>query len=72
MGQADYSVFNKWKQVWEAGFLDTKHWSIYKVQNHLNVLRDRQLHWENNVPDYLVIFKSWLPLDNFDNAKWIQ
>jgi len=24
MGQANYSVFNKWKKVWMAGFLEKK------------------------------------------------
>jgi len=28
MGQANYSVFNKWKKVWVAGFLEKKHRSI--------------------------------------------
>jgi len=35
MGQAKYSVFNKWKKVWVAGSLETKYRAIIRGQNHL-------------------------------------
>ena len=35
MGQANYSAFNKWKKIWEAGFWEKKHRSIIRGQNHL-------------------------------------
>jgi len=72
MGQANYSAFNKWKKVWVAGFLEKKHQSIIEAQNRLKQLRDGPLHWEMAVADFLETFESWLPLDNFDNAKWIR
>jgi len=72
MGQANYSVFNEWKKVWVAGFLETKHWSIIRGKNQLKQLRDGPLHWETAVADYLETFESWLPLDNFDYAEWIR
>ena len=72
MGQANHSAFNKWKKVWVAGFLEKKHRSIIWGQNRLKQLRDGALHWEMAVADLLKTFESWLPLDNFDNAKWIR
>jgi len=33
MRQANNSVFNKWKKVWVAGFLEKKHRSIIRGQN---------------------------------------
>jgi len=35
LGQANYSVFNKWKKVSVAGFLEKKHQSSIRGQNHL-------------------------------------
>jgi hypothetical protein len=32
MGQPNFSVFNKWKKVWVAGFLEKKHRSIIPGQ----------------------------------------
>jgi len=72
MGQANYSVFNKWKKVWVAGFLEKKHRSIIRGQNRVKQLRDGPLHWETAVADFWETFQSWLPLDNFDNAEWIR
>ena len=71
MGQANYSLFNQWKKVWVAGFLEKKHRSIIRGQNRLKQVRDRPLHWETAVADSLDTFKVWLPLDNFNNAEWI-
>jgi len=34
MGQPNFSTFNKWKKVWVAGFLEKKHRSINRGQNH--------------------------------------
>jgi len=30
------------------------------------------LCWEMAVPDFLETFETWLPLEKFDNAKWIR
>jgi len=72
MGQANYSAFNKWKKVWVAGFLEKKHLSIIRGQNRLKQVRNGPLRWEMLVTDFLETFKTWLPLDNFDNAEWIR
>jgi len=72
MGQANYSAFNKWKKVWEAGFLEKKYLSIIWGQNRLNRLRDGPLHWEMAVADFLETFERWLLVDNCDIAKWIR
>jgi len=71
MVQPNFSAFNKWKKVWVAGFLEKKHRSIIRGQNRLKQLRDEPLHWERAVADFLETFETWLPLENFDNAKWI-
>jgi len=54
-----------------AGFLDKKLWSIIQGQNCLKQLRDRPLHWETVVADFLATFQSSLQLVNFNNAKQI-
>lgn len=72
MGQANYSVCNKWKKVWVTWILEKKHWSIMWGQNHFKQLRNGPLPWETVVTDVLETFGSWLRLDNFDNAKWIR
>jgi len=71
MGQPNFSAFNKWKQLWLAGFLEKKHWSIIWWRNRLNQLLDEPLHWEMAVADFLGTFGTWLPLDNFDHAECI-
>jgi len=55
-----------------AGFLEKKHRSIIPGQKHLKQMRDGPLHGETAVADCLETFKTWLPLENFDNAKWIR
>jgi hypothetical protein len=35
MGQPNFSAFNKWKNVWVAGFHEKKHRSIIRGQNRL-------------------------------------
>jgi len=72
MGQGNYSVSNKRKKVWVVGFLEMKHPSIIRGQIHLTQLWDGPLHRETAVADYLVSFKDGLPLDDFNNAKWIR
>jgi len=72
MGQPNFSAFNKWKKVWVAGFLKKKHRSIIRQQNRLTQSRDGLLHWETTVADFLETFETWLPWENFDNAKWIR
>jgi len=72
MGQPNFSMFNKRKKVLVAGFLKKKHWSIIPGQNRLNQLRDGPLHWETADADCLETFKTWLPLEQFDDAEWIR
>jgi len=72
MGQPNFSMFNKWKKVWVAGFLEKKHQSIILGQNCLKQLRDGPLRWETAVADFLETFETWLPLEHFDNAEWIR
>jgi hypothetical protein len=69
MRQPNFSTFNKWEKVWVAGFLEKKHRSIIWGQNRLKPLRDGPLHGETVVADFLETFETWLPLENFDNAK---
>jgi len=69
MGQPNFSAFNKWKKVWVAGFLEKKHRSTIPGQNRLKQLRDGPLRWVMAVADFLDTFETWLPLENFDNAK---
>jgi len=71
MGQANYSAFINWIKVRVAGFLEKNHQSIIWGQNCFNQLRDGPLHWKRVVADFLETFESWLPLDNFNNARWI-
>jgi hypothetical protein len=72
MGQPSFSTFNKWKNVWVAGFLEKMHRSIIRGQNRLKQVRDGPLHGEMAVADVLVTFETWLPLDNLDNAELIR
>jgi hypothetical protein len=72
MGQHSFSTSNKWKNVWVAGLLQKKHRSIIRGQNLLKQLRDGPLHWETAVADFVETFKTWLPLENFDNAEWFR
>ena len=69
--QPNFSVFNKWKKVWVAGFLEKKHRSIIPGRSHFEKLRDRHLHWETAVPDIVDGFETWLPLKNVGTAKRI-
>jgi len=71
MGQANYSVFNKWKKAWMAGFHEKKHRASIRGQNRLKQVCDGPLHREAGVADCLETFKTWLLLDNFNNAEWI-
>jgi len=71
MGQPNFSALNKWKQVWLAGFLQKMHRYCVPGQNYPKQLPDGPLHWETGVADCSVTFKTWLPLENFDNAEWI-
>ena len=71
MGQPNFSAFNMWKKVWVARFLEKKHRSTIWGQYCLKQLRHRPLHWEMPVADIMGTFESWLPLENFNNAKWI-
>jgi hypothetical protein len=72
MGQSNFSMFNKWKKVWVAGFVEKKHRSDIRGQNRLKKLGDRPLHWKTAVADFLETIVTWLPLENFDNAEWIR
>jgi len=69
---ANYWAYNKWKKVWVAAFLEKKHQSTIRGPKRLKQLNDGHLHWKTAVADSLEIFEDWLPLDNFDNAKWIR
>jgi len=69
MGQANYSVFNKWKKVWVAGFLEMKHWFMIRWRNRSKQVRDGPLHRESVVADFLATFQNWLLLVNVDNAE---
>jgi len=71
MGQPNFSTFNKWKKIWVAGLLERKRRSIVPGQKRLKQLRDGSLHWEMVVADILETFGTWLPVENFDNAKCI-
>ena len=72
MGQANCSMLNKWRKGWGAEFLEKWHRSIIWGQNRLKQLRDGPLHWETAVAEFLETFETCLPLDNFDNSKWIR
>jgi len=72
MRQPNFSACNKWKKVWVAQFLEKKHRSIIRGQNHPKQLRDGPLHRETAVAEFLETFETWLPLENFNNAQWIR
>ena len=72
MGQPNFSAFNKWKKVWVAGFREKKYRFFILGQNRLKQMRNGPLLWETAVADFLETFKTWLPLENFDNAEWIR
>jgi hypothetical protein len=72
MGQPNFSAFNQWKKVLVAGILETKHRSIIPEQNSLKQMQNGPLLREMAVADFLETFETWLPLENFDNAEWIQ
>jgi hypothetical protein len=55
-----------------AGFLENKYQPIIRGQNHLKQLGDEPLHWETAVADVWDAFKTWLCLENLDNAEWIR
>jgi hypothetical protein len=35
LGQPNLSAFNKWNEVWVAGFGDKKHWPMFRKRNRL-------------------------------------
>jgi hypothetical protein len=70
MGQPNYSAFYKGKKVWVGGFLELKHLSIIQWQNGLKQVQAGPLQWDTAAADCSVTFETWLPLDNFANAKW--
>lgn len=70
--QPNYSVSNKWKNIWLDVFLEYNLWVIIQMQIHLEQLRDGPLLWETVVASLLVTFKNWLQLEEFDNVDWIQ
>jgi len=72
MGQANYSIFHKWKKVQVAGLMEKHHWSIIQGQKLLQQLRDQPLHREAAVADFLNTVVKWLLLENFNNAIWIR
>jgi hypothetical protein len=72
MGQLNFSAVNKWKKVWVAGCLEKKDRYMIWGQNCLKPQRDGPLHWGMVAADLLETFQTWLPLENFDNAKWIR
>jgi hypothetical protein len=71
MGQPNFGAFNKWTKVWVAGSLKKKHWSIIQGQYCLKHTLVGPLHWEMVVAECLETFETWLPLENFDDVKWI-
>ena len=72
MGQPNFSLFNQWKKLWVAGFLEREHRPIIPGLNHLKQLRDGPLHWEAEIADFLETFETWLPLENFDHSQCIR
>jgi hypothetical protein len=71
LGQPNVSTSNKWNKAWVAGFHVKNHLSIIRGQNRSKVLRDGSLHWQMVVVALLENFETWLPLEDFDTAKWI-
>ena len=72
IGQANLSAFNKWKKVRVAGIVGKKHQSIIPGQNRLKHMRNGPPLWEIAGADLLETFDTWLPLETFNNAEWIQ
>ena len=72
MGQPNFGMFNNWKKVWVAGFREKKHRSSIQGQNRLRSQWDGSLHWETAVADCEKTFETWLPMEIFENAKWIR
>jgi hypothetical protein len=55
-----------------AGFLEKKHLSIIRGQNHLKQLQNGPLHREMVFAYFLKTFETGLRLEIFDNATWIR
>jgi hypothetical protein len=72
MGQPIFSAFKKCNKVWVAELLEKKHQLIICGQNWLQQLQNGPLHCETAVADILESLETWLPIVNFDKAKWIQ
>jgi len=60
MGQPNFSIFNQWKKVWVAAFLEKKHWSIDCGQNNFTRLRDGTLHWVTAIAECFDNFETCL------------
>jgi hypothetical protein len=58
IGQRNISMFNKWKKVWVAGFLEKNHQFIIWGPNDLKQRRDGRLHKKTVVADSLETFKT--------------
>jgi len=70
-GQPNFCAFNKRKKGWVAGFLQKKYRSIFLGQNRLNQQQSGPLNWEMAGAEFVESFKTWLPLENFNNAECI-
>jgi len=71
IGQANYSVFNMWKKVCMAWFLEKQHCGIICGQNDLTQLHGAPPLWETVIKDFWATFDHSLRLDTFHNASWI-
>jgi len=63
MGQANYSAFNKWNNVWVAGLMEKNHQVIICRQTHLTQIHDGPLHWETAVAGFWPLSRTgwcWL------------
>jgi hypothetical protein len=71
VGQPNFSPFDKWKRVLLAGFLKKNHSSIILGPHHSKQWVVVTLQSETAVADGLKSFKTWLPLESFNDTKWI-
>jgi hypothetical protein len=70
--QPNFGTFTKCKKVRVAGFLERNHQSIIPGKNCLKQLQDGQLHGETAIANLLETYKTWLPVETFDNAESIR
>jgi len=76
MGQPNFTMFDKWKNIWVAGHLEKKYQSIIPELYCFKQQQDGPLHWEMAVADFWRLSrngglrKSLIMLNGFSDSGW--